>query len=120
MMRRSANIAWFLLRIAYLVDQYQVPCSMVVSRDQSANHIFPRRGVCRAPKGATAVPGHGSDDKRVVTMDYAISAAGDVLAPQIIFEGLTARAVPATSPRARSTCSSAIAIFVYRACRTAL
>ena len=36
--------------------------------------------------------------KRIVTLDDAISAAGDALAPQIIFEGLTERLLPPNAP----------------------
>ena len=34
------------------------------------------------------VPGHWSQDKWIVTIDYSLSPVGDVLPPRIIFEGL--------------------------------
>ena len=65
----------FLLRIVYRVDRYDVPRSVVLSRDQSGIHLFPRRGIRRAPRGSQIVDGIGGNDKRMVTMDYAISAS---------------------------------------------
>ena len=86
-----------LLRLAYLVDRYDVPRLMVVSRDQSGLHLFPRQGIGRAEKGSQCVDGIGNDDKRMMTIDYSISAAGDVLPPQVIFEGLTERSLPSNA-----------------------
>ena len=76
-----------LLRIAYVADYYDIPQSMVVSRDQSGLNIYPRRGVRRAARGSTHVPAHGHDDKRMVTIDYAISASGVALNPQVVVKG---------------------------------
>ena len=41
--------------------------------------------------------GIGCDDKHMMAIDYAISASGVVLAPQVIIEGLVERSLQANS-----------------------
>ena len=63
----------------------------MASRDQSGILLFPRRGKHRAEKGAKEVPGIAADDKRALTIDFALTADGQVVPPQVIFEGTTDR-----------------------------
>ena len=69
--------------------------ALVASWDQSGILLFPRRGKRRAEKGATEVPGIAADDKRALTIDFALTADGQVVPPQVIFEGTTDRCHPA-------------------------
>ena len=71
-----------LLRLAWLVWHYAIPPSLVASRDQSGVMIFPQRSKRRADKGSKQVPGIEANDKRAVTIEFAITADGQVIPPQ--------------------------------------
>jgi len=64
---------------------------LVVSRNQSGVSLFPRRNRRRADKWAKDVPGHGADETRQITIDFAISTSSKISPPQVIFEGTTER-----------------------------
>ena len=86
-----------LLRLAWLVWHHGIPPALVASRDQSGILLFPRRGKRRAKKGARQVPGISANDKRALTIDFALTADGQVVPPQVIFEGTTDRCHPANA-----------------------
>ena len=73
-----------LLRLAWLVWHCAIAPSLVASRDQSGVMIFPRRCKRRADKGSKQAPGIEADDKRAVTIDFAITADGQVIPPQVL------------------------------------
>lgn len=61
--------------------------ALVVNLDQTGIHFIPTCGCGRAQKGAKEVAMIGGEDKRQITGVLAVSASGDLLPPQLIFQG---------------------------------
>jgi hypothetical protein len=82
-------------RCAYLVKIHSIPSELVVNTDQTGIHLVPTRGARTwEKKGARHVNVHGIEDKRQITVAASLSAKGNVLPFQVIFQSLTKRSLP--------------------------
>jgi hypothetical protein len=82
-------------RCAYLIKVHNIPQSLVVNSDQTGIHLVPTGGARTwDTKGIKQVRVHGLEDKRQVTVVVSSAATGEVLPFQVVFQGLTSRALP--------------------------
>lgn len=79
-------------QLGLLVKYGDIPPSCVVNMDQTGMRLVPTGKHTRAPKGSKEVPLVGQDDKRMITVVLAISAAGVLLPLQVIFSGVQSAA----------------------------
>jgi hypothetical protein len=85
------------LRVSSITHEYGTPESLVINADQTGVRFLPARGYNWAKVGAKAVPVIGADDKRQFTVMMAAADDGAMLAPQLVFQGTTARSLPPAS-----------------------
>ena len=78
----------FLADVAAEVVINKIPESLIINWDQTGLSIVPT-GDWTMEKGAQTVPITHSDDKRQLTAVLAITAAGDYLPPQLLYQGKT-------------------------------
>jgi hypothetical protein len=82
-------------RYTYLIKVHNIPQSLVVNSDQTGIHLVPTAGARTwDTKGIKQVRVHGLEDKRQVTIVVSSAATGEVLFFQVVFQGLTSRALP--------------------------
>jgi DDE superfamily endonuclease len=62
--------------------------------DQTGVHLVPSSNWTYEAVGASSVAVIGADDKRQITACIASSLSGDLLPPQLIFQGKTSRSLP--------------------------
>ena len=79
----------FLQRIRSEVEQQAIPPKFVVNGDQTGSKLVTISQWTLAEQGCVQVPVIGKDDKREITVLLAISAAGVLLPPQVIYPGKT-------------------------------
>lgn len=95
---KEATRTKFLHRVAFVVHKYGIPMELVYHADET--------GVCLSPtatstldfRGEKQVSGAGIGDKRQATVMLGGTIAGEKLTPQVVFEGKTARVLPADEP----------------------
>lgn len=86
---------YYILRIALLAMQYNIPPELFVNSDQTAVWFVPTNGQRTYEKrGATEVRIMGLDDKRNMTAVPSGAASGHLLAMQLIYGGTTERSLP--------------------------
>jgi hypothetical protein len=81
-------------RIAFFMQTYKVHPSLVINMDQTGVHLAPvdsRTYDCRGAKDVKLI---GAEDKRQITVCIASSLDGDLLPPQLIFQGKTTQCHP--------------------------
>jgi len=71
--------------------------------DQTGVHLVPASNWTYETTGASSVAVLGAEDKRQITVCIASSLAGDMLPPQLIFQGKTARSLPTSSVHAKAS-----------------
>ena len=76
-----------------------VPARQVINADQTAVHLCPVSKKTLAVKGSKSVTALGAEDKRIITAMLACTAGGNMLAPQLVFEGKTTRTLPPEAVR---------------------
>eukprot|EP00117_Sycon_ciliatum_P041057 scpid90355/ scgid30092/ Pogo transposable element with KRAB domain len=86
--------AEFLRKVASVVAENDVPPTMVVNCDQTGAKMVPVNKWTMAEQGSRQVDIVGLDDKREMTALLGVSAAGQVLPPQLIYAGKTTRCHP--------------------------
>ncbi|KAK7467425.1 hypothetical protein VKT23_004479 [Stygiomarasmius scandens] len=82
------------LREATVIRDYQIPASLRVNTDQTQSVLQPGTGVTWNKKGEKQVDIAGKDEKRAFTLVPSISASGEVLPMQAIFQGQTQQSCP--------------------------
>jgi hypothetical protein len=76
----------------------QVHPSLVVNMDQTGVHLVSASSWTYEMVGSSDVAVVGAEDKRQITVCVAASLRGDLLPLQCIFQGKTARSLPAATP----------------------
>lgn len=75
----------YLNRILATVKEFKIHPSMIVNWDQTGVNIVPTGEWTLAPKGAKQVSIFGLDDKRQITVLFAVSLDGQLLPPQLLY-----------------------------------
>uniref|UniRef100_A0A914VVG8 DDE-1 domain-containing protein n=1 Tax=Plectus sambesii TaxID=2011161 RepID=A0A914VVG8_9BILA len=79
----------FFTKIGSLVKAHEISDQLVVNFDQTGISIVPTSSYTVEKEGARQVPVIGKDDKRQITVVFAVSLAGELLPPQLIYGGKT-------------------------------
>jgi hypothetical protein len=84
-----------LLRSAYRVQAHSIPRECVIAGDETSTLLFAMgNGKGRCEKGAKDNARVGADEKRAITVMITVSAAGDMLQLQFIWQGKTQACTP--------------------------
>ena len=84
----------YLHQISGIVAVHKIPPEMVVNWDQSGISIVPTCNWTMEQEGASRVEIAGLNDKRQITVTFAASLSGDLLPPQVLYQGKTERCHP--------------------------
>ena len=84
----------FLADVAAEVLFNSIPQSLIINWDQTGLSIVPTGDYTMEKEGAQTVPIAHSDDKRQLTAVLAVTAAGDYLPPQLLYQGKTPKCHP--------------------------
>ena len=84
----------YLLEIKQVITMDEIPADLIINFDQTGLNIVPSSDWTMEAKGAKRVEAVGKDDKRQLTAVLAGSLTGDLLPPQIIYQGKTPRCLP--------------------------
>ena len=84
----------FLADVAAEVIMNGIPESLIINWDQTGLSIVPSGEWTMEKEGTKIVPIAHSDDKRQLTAVLAVTAAGDYLPPQLLFQGKTPKCHP--------------------------
>ena len=84
----------FLADVAAEVIINDIPESLIINWDQTGLSIVPSGDWTMEKEGTNIVPIAHSDDKRQLTAVLAITAAGDYLPPQLLYQGKTPKYHP--------------------------
>ena len=76
------------------MEKESIPPEMVVNFDETGLPIVPQSDWTMEEKGSKQVPLVGLDDKRQITGVLACSLTGELLPPQLLYEGTTTRCHP--------------------------
>jgi len=87
----------FLADVAAEALMNDIPESLIINWDQTGLSIVPTGGWTMEKKGTKTVPIAHSDDKRQLTVVLAITAAGDYLPAQLLYQGKTPKCHPQSS-----------------------
>ena len=84
----------FQREISVIVSENIIPPELILNFDQTPlSHVAPGKYTFDF-KGKKHVPIKGADDKRQITATFAVSANGEFLPTQLIYEGKTKRCLP--------------------------
>jgi hypothetical protein len=84
----------FIVRVAYVIGKHAIPEELVCNLDETPQFLDPKKKRTWATTGAKNVPAAGSVDKRQFTMTPVITASGDLVLMQLIFQGSTVGCLP--------------------------
>ena len=84
----------FLLDVKNVISMDKIPPSLVINWDQTAIQYVPISSWTMAQEGVKRVEIAGKDDKRQITAVLACTMNGDVLPPQLVYQGKTPRCLP--------------------------
>ena len=84
----------FLQNIKRVVQEKEIPDDLVINVNETALPIIPVSDWTLEEEGATQVALTALDDKRMITAVVAVSLTGEVLPPQLLYEGTTTRCHP--------------------------
>ena len=87
----------FLADVAAEMLFNNIPESLIINWDQTGLSIVPTGDWTMEKEGAKIVPIAHSDDKRQLTAVLAITAAGDYLPPQLLYQRKTPKCHPQVS-----------------------
>ncbi|CAH1257592.1 POGZ [Branchiostoma lanceolatum] len=79
----------FLARIKETVTEFGIPDDMIINWDQTGVNIVPVGDWTLEEAGARQVPVIGLEDKRQITLLLAISLSGNLIPPQVLYQGKT-------------------------------
>jgi hypothetical protein len=75
-------------------DGLPIPFELVLNWDQTGSKLVPVCEWTLASEGSKQVPLKGLDDKKQITVLLAITMAGDMLPPQLLYTGKTPQCHP--------------------------
>ena len=84
----------FVASIASKMAKHNIPPSLVINLDETGLPLVPVSQWTLAEEGSKQVPITGLDDKRQITGLLACTLSGNLLPPQLIYEGKTERCHP--------------------------
>ena len=84
----------YLHDIMSLVEEHNIPDSLVMNLDQTPLKYVPTSNHTLAKKGSKSIAIAGSYDKRCITGTYVITLKGDFLPIQLIYGGKTNQSLP--------------------------
>lgn len=84
----------FFKRISDSVKKHAIPPSMVINWDQTGINIVPVGEWTLAPQGSKQVQIFGLGDKRQITVLFSVTLDGQLLPPQLLYEGKTEQCHP--------------------------
>ena len=87
----------FQRRIGRRVRKYGIPDELIINWDQTAVEVIPCGNWTMNHRGDNQVEIRGVDDKRQYTALLACTMSGEMLPPQIIYQGTTERCHPNTN-----------------------
>lgn len=87
----------FLADFAAEVVMKEIPNELILNWDQTGVLIIPTGDWTMEKEGASRVSIAHADDKRQLTAVLAVTAAGEYLAPQLLYKGKTTKCHPQTS-----------------------
>ena len=79
----------YLKRIDSVVKDHNIPDSLIINWDQTGSNYVPVNPWTMAEKGSEQVPIAQLDDKRQMTVLLACTKSGEMLPPQLIYQGKT-------------------------------
>ncbi|KAJ7897752.1 hypothetical protein B0H13DRAFT_2521555 [Mycena leptocephala] len=100
------------LRRAWTIKEHRIPAELVINADQTGVVYLPGSRMSYAPRGSKQV-GLIGKEKRAFTALLGVSAAGDALPIQCVYEGKTVRSTPTESAASREECDGAKFSFVF-------
>ena len=83
-----------LLRTAILCATHDIPLELVFNIDETPIYLNPSTKYTWSERGASNTAAHGAKDKTQYTLVPIISAAGDLVHMQLVFQGSTADCGP--------------------------
>ena len=86
--------AKYLERIKAKVKQFNIPPQLIINIGETGVPIVPVSQWTLEETGSTSVPITGLDDKRQITALLACTVCGDLLDPQLLYQGTTERCHP--------------------------
>jgi hypothetical protein len=101
------------LRRAYTIKEHRIPAELIVNADQTGVVYLPGARMTYAPRGSKQVAVIGNEEKRAFTALLSISAAGDELPIQCVYEGKTWRSLPSDKATSRRDCDAAHFHFAF-------
>ena len=84
----------FLDEFERVCKEHSIPDHLVINWDQTGLKYVPVGGLTLEKKGSKQVPLIGLEDKRQITVLLAATMAGELLHPQVIYEGKTEKCHP--------------------------
>ncbi|KAJ6468789.1 hypothetical protein C8R45DRAFT_837619, partial [Mycena sanguinolenta] len=99
-------------RRAWTIKEHRIPAELIINADQTGVVYLPGSRMTYAPRGSKQV-GLIGNEKRAFTALLAVSAAGDALPIQCVYEGLTTRSTPTGAATSRQECDEAKFRFVF-------
>ncbi len=84
----------FFTHITNTVKKYKIPDQLIINFDQTSVNIVPVSDWTLEKEGSKQVDITGIDDKRAITALLGGTASGDLIPPQLIYQGTTDRCHP--------------------------
>ena len=84
----------YILDNKVVVAMDEIPMELIINFDQTGIRYVPVSDWTMAEEGAKRVELLGKDDKRQLTAVFAGSTSGELLPPQLIYQGKTTRCLP--------------------------
>ena len=79
----------FLQRIKSEVEAWSIPHALIINWDQTGSKLVPVSEWTLEKQGTKQVAVVGKEDKREITVLLSVAASGDLLPPQVIYQGKT-------------------------------
>ena len=87
----------FYRKIRRAVRNHDIPAPLIMNTDQSGCRLVPSTAYTLAEQGSRQVTINGKDDKRGITALLTSTIEGQLLPPQLVYEGTTKRCHPPNS-----------------------
>ena len=82
------------MSVREVIDTKHIPPELVINFDQTGVKIVPVSNWTLAAQGTKQIDVIGIDDKREITMLLGMTLSGEMLPPQVIYQGLTDKCHP--------------------------
>uniref|UniRef100_A0A914W0M0 DDE-1 domain-containing protein n=1 Tax=Plectus sambesii TaxID=2011161 RepID=A0A914W0M0_9BILA len=79
----------FFIKIGSLVKAHEIPDQLIIIFDQTGISIIPTSSYTMEKEGAKQLPVIGKDEKRQIAVVFAVSLAGELLPPKLIYGSKT-------------------------------